>query len=183
MHPLPRRVFLDTNVVNFVLDHGMSIFEGEEPPEALSEADRADLQALHLVFLTGERAQWELAVSPLTLHEISQTHDPSRRNDLERWFGEIWHHWRDCFDEDGTLSDAYAEDLSRRLAGSSLLGCFPDESDRALIGHAIAYECDAFCTRDRKTILRKAKSAPKLPLELLSPVEWGERIWAVRHGF
>ena len=68
---LPRRVFLDTNVVNFILDHGGSIFEGEPPENHLSERDLADIKALHFVFLTGERAHWELAVSPLTYQEIS----------------------------------------------------------------------------------------------------------------
>lgn len=63
---LPRRVFLDTNVVNFILDHGASIFEGESPREGLSLRDIADLHALHLIFLTGQRAHWEIAVLPLT---------------------------------------------------------------------------------------------------------------------
>ncbi len=182
MH-LPRRVFLDTNVVNFVLDHGMSIFEGQEPQQLLSDTDLADLQALHLIFLTGQRAHWELAVSPLTYQELSKTPDMKRRSDLERWFSEVWCYWRECFTEDGTLNDEYAVQLEQRLAGSALLQCFPDASDRALICHAIAYQCDAFCTRDRKTILKRLKAAPELPLEVLSPAEWGERIWAARHGF
>ena len=182
MH-LPRRVFLDTNVVNFVLDHGASIFDGEDTSSGLSAADRADVEALRLVFLTGERAHWELAVSPLTYAEITQTPDPNRRAALEHWFGELWQHWSDCFSEDGTLSHEYAENLAKRVAESGLMAAFPDAEDQALLCHAIAYECDAFCTRDRKTILKKAKAGPKLPLELISPAEWGERIWAVRQGF
>ena len=180
---LPRRVFLDTNVVNFVLDHGDSIFDGEEPSATLSAADRADVEALHLIFLTGERAHWELAVSPLTYAEIMHTPDLNRRAALERWFNELWQYWCNCFSEDGTLSHEYAEDLAKRVAGSGLMASFPDVNDQALLCHAIAYECDAFCTRDRKTILKKAKSGPRLPLELISPAEWGERVWAVRHGF
>jgi len=182
MH-LPFRIFLDTNVVNFILDYGSCIFEGEEPPESLSEVDLADLKALHLIFLTGERAQWELAVSPLTFQEISQTTDLKRRRDLESWFGEVWCYWRSFFAEDQNLNDVYVQEIELELASSPLLQCFPDESDRALICHAIAYRCDAFCTRDRKTILKKLKNAPKLPLDVLSPSEWGERIWAARHRF
>ena len=180
---LPRRVFLDTNVVNFVLDHGPSIFDGEDPQGQLSETDLADLQALHLIFVTGERAHWELAVSPLTYEEISRTPDPRRRKDLAHWFGEVWSHWRDCFNEDGTLSDKYAEELAAKLANSTLLESFPDEADRILLCHAIAYECDAFCTRDRKTILKKVKLAAKLPLQVMSPANWGARIWSQRHDF
>ncbi len=180
---LPRRVFLDTNVVNFILDHGGSIFDGESPEEHLSERDLADLEALHLVFLTGERAHWELAVSPLTYQEISQTQSPVRRASLESWFREVWVHWRECFAEDGTLSDEYAEELAARVVDSTLLQAFPDKADRRLICHAIAYECDTFCTRDNKTILKKARLVTKLPLEILSPGQWGERIYAARSGF
>ena len=173
---LPRRTFLDTNVVNFVLDHGECIFENATLPSALPAQDLADIDALQLIFSTGQRAHWELAVSPLTYAEILETRDPGRRADLQRWFGEIWAYWRGYFDEDGTLSDAYAEELGRRVSQSSLLLAFPDAHDRELICHAIAYGCDAFCTRDRKSILKRGARAPKLPLELLSPAEWGRRV-------
>jgi hypothetical protein len=177
---LPRRVFLDTNVVNFILDHGGSIFEGEPPENHLSERDLADIKALHFVFLTGERAHWELAVSPLTYQEISQTQCPVRRASLESWFQEVWAYWRDCFAEDGTLSDEYAEDLATKFGDSKLLQAFPDKSDRRLICHALAYECDTFCTRDHKTIIKKAKLIDaELPLEILTPKQWGERINAL----
>ena len=182
MH-LPRRVFLDTNVVNFVLDHGASIFDGEVPQEGLSHRDLEDVDALHLIFRTGERAHWELAISPLTYAEISQTRDPARRASLERWFAEVWTYWRECFAEDGTLSDEYAEELAMTMAQSEQLKAFPDETDRRLICHAIAYECDAFCTRDHKTILRRTKLAPALPLAIFSPKEWGEHIYEARRGF
>jgi len=180
---LPRRVFLDTNVVNFVLDHGESIFDGEEPDAATSDTDLADVRALHLIFLTGERTHWELAVSPLTHKEIMQTTDHHRRQSLERWFNEVWCHWRDCMAEDGGLSDDYADELASKVGSSSLLLTFPDVQDRILICHAIAYECDAFCTRDRRTILKRVSRAPALPLEIMSPAEWGEPILAIRGGF
>lgn len=179
MH-LPRRIFLDTNVVNFILDHGGSIFEGEPSEDHLSERDLADIKALHFVFRTGERAHWELAVSPLTYQEITQTQCAVRRASLERWFREVWAYWRVCFAEDGTLSDQYAEDLAADFGDSKLLQAFPDKADRHLICHAIAYDCDSFCTRDHKTIIKKAKLIDtKLPLEILTPMQWGERIYSL----
>lgn len=180
---VPRRVFLDTNVVNFVLDHGEYIFDGATPALGRSEADLADLQALQLIFCCGERAHWELAVSPLTYAEIAQTPNEHRRAALESWFNEVWQHWRFCFAEDGTLSDAHADDLARRICNSGVLDAFPDDNDRVLICHAIAYDCDAFCTRDRKTILKRVQLNRQLPLQFISPSQWGNVINSATCGF
>jgi hypothetical protein len=176
---VPRRVFLDTNVVNFVLDHDGCIFENEVPRLGLSIHDLADIDALQLIFATGQRAHWELAVSPITYAEILATTNIDRKNSLQRWFGEIWAYWRDCFNEDGTLSDVYAHELATKLDATTFLAIFPDAIDRELISHAIAYECDAFCTRDRRTILKHVGRSEKLPLEIISPAEWGQRVQKV----
>jgi hypothetical protein len=174
--PLPRRIFLDTNVVNFIVDYDDYIFENEEITARLSDADRQDVEALQLFFRTGERAHWEMVVSDLTYSELMATPDERRRRVLVRWFGMVWEHWRVCFDEDGTLDDDHASDLQRKLEGSGLLATFRDKNDRALIAHAIAYGCDAFMTRDRRSILRCVGHAIDLPLEFLTPSDWGRRL-------
>lgn len=175
---LPRRVFLDTNVVNFIVDHDAYVFEGEDDGGIanLSLRDRADLEGLRLVFETGQRVHWELVVSDTTYAEILATADEHRRRVLLRLFQELWAYWRDCFTEDGTLCDSHARELARKLELGGVLSMFPDASDRQLLAHAIAYECDAFCTRDRKTILRNVDRSPLLPFEIISPATWGERI-------
>lgn len=174
---LPRRVFLDTNVVNFIVDHDAYIFEDEDDDIAnLSPRDRADLEGLRLVFETGQRANWELVVSDTTYAELLATADENRRRVLLRLFQELWAYWRDCFAEDGTLCDTHARELARKLELGGVLSMFPDASDRELLAHAVAYECDAFCTRDRKTILQNVDRSPRLSLEIISPATWGERI-------
>ncbi len=174
---LPRRVFVDTNVVNFIVDHDAYIFEGEDNGIAnLSPRDRADLEGLRLVFETGQRAHWEMVVSDATSAEILATADEHRRRVLLRLFEELWVYWRDCFAEDGALCDRHASELARKLESGGVLSMFPDASDRQLLAHAIAYECDAFCTRDRKTISRNVDRSPRLPFEIISPAVWGERI-------
>jgi hypothetical protein len=173
---IPSRIFLDTNVVNFILDHGGTIFENEASPAGIHSDDLADIEALHLIFATGQRANWQMAVSPLTYDEILRTSDSVRRKHLEDWFGEVWAYWRYFFDEDGKLSDWYAAELDRKVSGTSFLAAFPDVNDRALLCHAMAYGCDAFCTRDRRTILKRRANAPSLPLQLLSPAEWGAKV-------
>jgi len=176
---IPRRVFLDTNVINFIMDYSDSIFENAEIQAGLPLRDIADIEALRLIFETGARAHWELAVSNVTYVEITNTVDKSRRKALQGWFSETWSYWRDCFDEDGGLSDDHANKLAVEMECSGALAMFPDPCDRTLIAHAIAYNCDAFCTRDSRTILKKVSPNIGVGIEFLSPQSWGARVKCV----
>lgn len=53
---VPGRIFLDTCIVNFILDYGEYIFDVCSLPENCSERDKEDLIALYNVFLCGRRA-------------------------------------------------------------------------------------------------------------------------------
>lgn len=175
---IPGRVLLDTNVVNFTLDWGEAIFDGGELPDYLPEQDMADILTLRDIFLTGQRAYWQIAISPKTYHEIQATLDRDRRVFLQNWFDELWIYWRGFFEE-GDLSDHHADSLCRRLVHSQFLAAIPQPSDRELIAHAIAYGCDGFCTRDRRTIVRHRHKMNGVPLRILTPTEW----WAVIAGY
>jgi len=175
---IPGRVLLDTNVVNFILDWGEAIHDGGEIPPQVSAQDAEDILALRDIWLTGQRASWQLAISPLTYDEVSATTDPVRRAALEGWFGELWLYWRELFDQ-YQLSDDHADSLARQLVPSDILAALPDLPDRALLAHAIAYKCDAFCTRDRKTILRHRDKLTLVPIRVLTPTEW----WAAVSGY
>jgi hypothetical protein len=171
---MPGRALLDTNIVNFTLDWGEAIFDGGHIPENLPPQDLDDILALRDIFLTGKRAMWQLAISPLTYREIQATVDHRRRQALIRWFNELWVYWRDIF-KDCDLSDDHAELTARRLCPSGFLTWLPGEVDRILVSHAIAYGCDVFCTRDRNTILRHRARAKGIPVHFHSPAEW----WSV----
>ena len=167
----PRRVLFDTNLVNLTLDHGEFVFDGgiicgRHPSHTIR-----DLDALRALFELGRRGGWELAVSPITYGEIMRTPDPYRRENLSRWFGDLWAYWRQIFGA-VNLSDAHTDALARRLVNSKLLSVLPDEADRILVVHAIAYGCDTFCTRDFKTILRHRNRLTMLGLQFFSPAEW-----------
>src|SRR5437899_3179113 len=94
LEDVPRRVFLDTCVVNFMLDHGGAIHDGDTPSPGLDGRDVQDIDALRNVFLAGQRAGWQLAVSPFTYSEIARTKDPARLLSLHMWFQELWQYWR-----------------------------------------------------------------------------------------
>ncbi len=169
------RILFDTNLVNLTLDCGEFIFDGGEIPSNIPEKAMDDVIALRAMFLTGGRASWQLAISPLTYQEIDGTPDGARRANLMRWFGELWLYWREFFEAEG-LSDEHADSLARRLVDSDFLAPIPQLSDRVLVAHAIAYGCDRFCTRDRRTILRHREKIRGVPLRLLSPTEWWQEV-------
>jgi hypothetical protein len=73
---IPRRVFLDTSVVNLALDYGGQIHNGEEIPEGIPHRVREDIDALIGIFATGQRAFWQMAISPQTYREVTNTSDP-----------------------------------------------------------------------------------------------------------
>ena len=73
---IPGRVLLDMNVVNFILDWGEVIHDSGVIPADVSERDAQDILALRDIWLTGQRASWQLAVSPRTYEEVAATTDP-----------------------------------------------------------------------------------------------------------
>ncbi len=178
---LPGRIFLDTSVVNFILDHGEAIFDGVELRAGISKRVREDVTALEMMFKTGQRASWQLAVSPLTYREVVSTTDPVRRHYVERWFLEVWHYWLTFLKADETLrSLSHAEQIRVEVLASGVLDILPDIGDRVLLCDALAYGCDCFCTRDWRTILRHREHLETLPLLILRPTDWWRLIrpWA-----
>lgn len=170
------RILFDTNLVNLTLDCGEFIFDGGTIPEKIPEKAIPDVEALKGLFDTGRRASWQLAISPLTYDEVVATTNPQRRRELLQWLDQLWLYWREFFKEDEALSDEHAHSLARRLVDSQYLAALPQRSDRILVAHAVAYGCDAFCTRDYKTILRRRDKLSAVGLRFLSPTEWWREV-------
>ena len=140
---------------------------------------RDDIEALRAVFDTGQRAFWELAVSPHSYREVVATQDAARAHKLEQWFFEIWHYWSEFLrSSDDLPSLSEAEETRIAILSCGALDTIADMADRVLLCDAVIYKCDAFCTRDWKTLLRFRDDLRGLPLEIITPVEWWERIAA-----
>lgn len=170
---LPGRVFLDTNIVNFILDYGEYIFDGLSASETLGHRTLESIDAFYNIFLTGKRASWQLAISPMTYREITKTIDARRNNYLKTWFLDIWDYWTKTVDENDDLpSFLEAEKSKIDLLTTGILDFLPDIEDRMLICDSIAYRCDLFCTKDWKTILRYRENLGSLPIKIVSPKEW-----------
>ncbi len=178
---IPRRVFLDTNIVNLTLDYGEQIHEGIDIPSSVSTRLQNDIEALRAIFDTGSRAFWQLAISPITYREVTKTEDPKRTYALQKWFFEIWNYWQQFLHSAHDLpSFSEAEEERLSLLSSGVLEVLPDMADRVLLTDAIVYRCNAFCTRDWSTILRHRRDLEELPLKILTPTEWWNLIkpWA-----
>lgn len=161
---VPQRIFLDTNVVNLMVKQRAHVFEQGPIPETLEREAAIDTEALMHITSMAFRASWFMVVSAKTIEEILETVDEVVRDHLLDFAFEVVHN-----DPEDT---AFAADLGRRLADSTLIAALPDRNDRVLLGNAIAFGCDVFCTRDHRTILRKRDALPKLPLRILTPREW-----------
>lgn len=174
-HPfesIPRRVFLDTNVVNLLVKHSERVFEQVTIPDDLDHTTTLDTEALMHVFHVGARANWDILTSRKTLNEIGKTPDLDVRDELLDYAIQLM----ELPNEDS----AFAASLGRRLVDAPFMSALPDLADRELIGNAIGFGCDVFCTCDRRTIVRKRESLRQLPLRILTPIEWWAHVkpWA-----
>ena len=177
LRKVPERIFLDTSVVNFILDYGEQIFDGSEPPTSASERVVRDIEALSNIMLVGKRAMWQLAISPHTYQEIMDTRDKQRRDRLRSWFEDLWRYWLGIIHENDDLpSFIEAEQARVSLLASGSLDVLSDVKDRVLVCDAIVYRCELFCTRDWKTILKHRDDLKGLPLSIATPVEWWSEI-------
>lgn len=170
---IPSRVFLDTCVVNMMLDHWGQLHNGEDIPSELPADQARELEALCGICDTGARAMWRFTISERTYFELNATKHDSRRRELLQWFAELWHYQSE-FSRPRPLARARLSELRNQLR------VLPDVADRDLILDAVRDNCQAFCTVDRRTIIKHQAILTALPLRVLTPSQWWAEIkpWA-----
>jgi hypothetical protein len=179
---VPGRVFLDTCVVNFMLDYSEQIHDGRALPQ-VGPREAADIEALRDLWAVGQRASWQVAISPYTYSEIIRTTDVDRLRKLDLWSQEVWQYWRSTVEANNDLPTfVEAEDARVRLLGSGVLTCLPDVADRVLLCDAVVYRCDLFCTRDWSTILKHRAQLHGLPIGLSRRPSGGRRCARMQLG-
>lgn len=165
---MPCRVFLDTNVINLLVKYSDQIFEQQRLAEIEDLTLAEDVEALMHIFYVGRRANWTVMASHKTLDEIDDTSDPQIREQL-RDFAVVL-----ISPEDE--ANAYASIVGRRMIHAPFANGLPDKADRELIGNAVGLKCDVFCTRDRRTIIKKRDRLRQLPIRVLTPLEWWRHV-------
>jgi len=177
---IPRRAFLDTCVVNFILEYSDQIHDNWPLPQDVNTRTSEDIHALRKIFIAGSRGGIQFAVSPFTYSEIAGTQDSGKLSHLHTWFQELWQYWRSVVDSYNDLPNFIeADDIRVQLLISEYARVLPDLSDRILLCDALVYRCDLFCTRDWNTILKHRKELSGLPIKFVTPSEF----WALIQPF
>jgi hypothetical protein len=188
---VPRRLLLDTCVVNMLLDEGGYIAEGELPAGCDCDIDvPADLRALRVIMTVNERAGFEFKTSPLTLAEVGNQRSLEAIVHRVRWVLDVMDHWLITLDESGDrvadggevrhrfkLSDELQE-LEARLM--EIPDFRKDPIDRLLLIESRMAQCDAFLTTDHRTIWKHREKLLCEGIRVLTPSDFGELLepWA-----
>lgn len=154
---LPGRVFLDTNVLQYLQDFGEYVFDNynEHAEEecficgktVISKDDRlySEIEALAQIFGVNTRTPFEFAVSDNTFLEVKDKRD-SRFN---HWFYDVLDYWQIVMSEyqDSPFSEESQASYEKAKTDKSLLGSF-SEKDQKIVLDAIKYDCNAILTTD-----------------------------------
>jgi hypothetical protein len=186
---LPRRLLLDTCVINRIFDEGAYIFEGELP-DGFDGQEDPNNEALRGIFAVNVRAQFELLVSPLSVSEVANIQDFSDRQVRLRWLLEMLDHWLIMLDErqarvtqGGTVRHRFKLTPDLQAFETALME-IPDfrrdPFDRLLLVQYRMGACQAFITTDRDTIWRRRASLQELGVLVLTPAEYWQMMlpWA-----
>ncbi len=176
-YTLPRRIFLDSSVLQNLLSYGAFIWEGEALPESAKVLeDRsgfAKLEALRAIMFVNQRANFEFALSERSLDEVRASGDAR----YLQWAYDVLDHWHACVGESGGLP-RIDYSLADKLDGRSF--GYLSEKDGLLIRDALLLGCEAFLTFENKLASRGEHLEREVGLKVVTLVQHWEilRPWA-----
>jgi hypothetical protein len=171
---LPRRVFLDSSTLQALMRYGNFVWENVRP----SPGDRAysipgflgDLEALRLIFQVNERAGFDIVVSPNSVSEVDAKGEPGYTS----WVLDVLDHWLIRIEEyQGIAFDDTGPPLASKLDDPRF--GYLSAKDKLLIQDALALECDAFLTMEKKLAKNAANLRAAVGIEVLRPPDY----WAL----
>ena len=187
---LPRRIFLDTNILQYLQDFGEFIFDHYQEDERYLISPRGkkiltgsalynEIEALRFLFLGIDRANIEFVVSKNTFEEVKKKQDAR----YKQWFFEIWDYWQNILREhEGRVPFKLAgSQLDKFDQDQSILGRL-SKSDSRIIRDAIFFDCHAVLTTDKfldlyKEIEVKYKLMILCPTGFLKLIEPSQALW------
>lgn len=175
---LPRRIFLDTNILQYLQDFGEFIFDhyqenddylisprGKEVP--MGTTIYKEIEALRFLLLGIDRTNVEFAISENTFDEVQKKQDTNYR----RWFFEMWDYWQNILREHrGKIPSKSVELRLEKFSNDrSLLGRL-SKADSEIIRDAIFFDCHAILTADKFRALHEEVN-DKYKLMILHPTD------------
>lgn len=167
---LPRRIFIDSSVLQNIHKYGEVLFEDQELSADASvrkwQQGPDEIMALRNILVVAGRADFQFAVSRNSLKEVAHKADSSFLN----WAREMFWHWEENLAWSGIPKPVEAESMCSKLDGD----CFAylSAGDRSLLRDAIAFGCDAFLTMDFKLRKNSSHVRRELGIMLLSPSDY-----------
>ena len=173
LQDLPRRIFLDSCTAQTMRRYGEYIYDGAD----ISETDKLwsvtdgieNVEALRKIFMVNQRASFEWIVSEASLDEGRAKQDPGHMG----WLWEVAAYSADCLGRAGAEPSLGSAARAARLDEPKF--GYLGRKDRLLLKQAVALDCDAFLTVERRLPTNAAHFERELGLKILTPV----RHWAL----
>ena len=176
---LPRRLYLDSSTLQTIERYGEFVWENVE----VGAGDRAygipgfldDLDALRFIFQVNERAMFDIVVSHSAIAEVADKRD----GPYLRWVSDVASHWRERIDEYRGGAFSGRGTVASRTLDEPRFG-YLSAKDRNLIRAAIAAECAAFITMEKRLPKNATHFAAATGMKLLRPPEYARLLmpWA-----
>ena len=179
---LPGRLFLDSSTLQTLEAYGEFVYDGDsiEPgARILAVPDgMRNCEALRDIMIVFQRGMFQLVLSENSLREVLARGRPTYLN----WALEVLDYCQGILSqyvESG--ADAFSGGgprLSEKITGPQF--GYLSKKDRALLADALALECDAFLTMDKKLARNAVHVERETGLKILEPVQYWEilRPWA-----
>lgn len=176
---LPKRVFLDSCILQIIFDYGECVFENIEPkptrPIFRIPGGYKELRSIQDIFFVNQRAQFEFALSRHSVNETAARGNSGHFN----WVLEVMNYWERILEDYENSPFSEKSEFRAALADHRSLG-YLSQKDRLLLKDALSLECEAFLTIDYKLLRNSAHLNKKLGLRLFTPSEYWDVLkpWA-----
>jgi len=160
------RVFLDSNVLQYIQKYSEEIFDNTKIPK--KDENFKNIEALRHIFFVGKRGNLEIVLSKNSLEEVDKKNDW----DYKQWAYEVLDYWLsriDLYEKSGPFNgdgEELLDDLNNEQFD------YLSEGDKKLLLDAIKLECHVFLTMDRKLWKNKSHIENNLNIKILQPFEY-----------